>query len=207
MSNAPYQYQVKESSISAYALTSTVTDTSQTDITAYTFTNKHPVTEQELKVEKQWDDVGYKDTVRPTDLTKVTVELWCRYPDASGNVVDHKVSEDTDANRGIQTHIEKVKPSGETYKYAPSLHDFTAVDDDANTTDINEGEYYSTYTFKYLPVFINADGTNVSAGTQYWQAVTYYVKEVKGSDIQVTYDESCKDIHFIVDGMFLNDIK
>ncbi len=187
--NNEYSYQIVEVTPAQYSSSyvkgnpTARTDDSSIMNTDYTFTNKYDITEKQLTVKKIWNDVGYKDTIRPTDLSKIKVELWCRYMNSDGTTfTDHKVSEDTTAIIGIKTHIDTKIAQGETYLYEPTLeldtNNFQAVSDNASTNGYDESQYESTHVFTHLPVYINVDGTATKPGTpEKWQAVTYYVKE------------------------------
>ena len=168
-SNKPYIYEVVEVEDSHYSksmeqLGNTTTLADGTEKTDYQFTNTHTVDEKSLIVRKLWNDnrYDYKDTLRPTNLDEIEVELWCRYLKADGTWADEKV--DTD-NR-VRDHINSTVAAGSSYDYDPELDDFASVDD-----------YTRTYTFQHLPVYINVDGTATTAGTTVKQAVYYYVKE------------------------------
>lgn len=171
--NKQYEYQVIEGEILGYTGNS-ATLTSQILIdedlpnlgeitnTDYTFTNTHEVAERQLTVTKIWNDneYNYKDTLRPTNLNDIEVELWCIYKDKNGEWVDEKV----DSDNRVRDHINaKVN----NYDYDPELNIFSA------------GDYQREYTFRNLPVYINVDDDAVSApsAVEKKQAVYYYVKE------------------------------
>ena len=193
--NYDYTYDIVEPdsiTTNPHNLTSTYTLVSgspTTNGTTYTFTNRHPIEQKQLKVKKIWNDGIYKNSVR-VDSSKVTVQLWCRFLDSDGTTwIEKQVSEDaaTD-NKAIKSKIDakvtelkgnNTLASDYSYLYDPKLNSFTAVDDIPETNTINESEYESTYTFDYLPVYVHLDSTATDNGTsQEWHAVTYYVKEV-----------------------------
>ncbi len=161
ISNDPYAYKIEESGVSNYELVNTTPTVDGNESAEYVFTNKHTVDEKKLKVQKIWNDSGYKDTIRP-ELSNVSVELWCRYQneDEDGALIDSYTDHLVSADSSITAHN-----SDTEYDDTQTLDGFTKLDD-----------YNYTYEFVRLPVYINLSGTSTNKGERK-QFITYYIKE------------------------------
>lgn len=178
INNYLYDYDVEENNPDNYTKSERYVLSEDTDLTDdtqilkkknYTFTNTHEVKEQSLTVEKTWEDSEFKATTRPEDLSKIKVQLWCKYTRPNGSSYDDPVSSDTDA-QGVKAHIDAAVTN---YSYEVGLDKFDENGD---------------YKFDHLPVYVNLNGSAVENGTN-WQAVTYYVKEILDENTAKNYDD------------------
>ncbi|MEE3404565.1 MAG: Cna B-type domain-containing protein, partial [Acutalibacteraceae bacterium] len=158
--------------------------------THYVFTNKLDVTEKKLTVHKIWDDVGYKDTIRPTDLSNVKIELYSPDVVQSNSGSSQKVNDD-DATivNGIKSHIEAKQTANNTTAYndltpAEKLafitniwNDLTAEEQTAYNALTDDDEkaaqvltwYQAAHPYVYQPALVQftADSTNPNYESTY----------------------------------------